>query len=855
MTLPQSRLLLPAVTASLALTTGIGLAIHPQNAGPAQFEIKFKLPPPKPLTPEEALASIKVAPGFKVELVAAEPMVEAPIAMSWDDQGRMFVLEMRGYMLDVEGKGEDQPLGRVTVLEDTNGDGKMDKHVVFADGLLLPRAVMCVNGGALVSEPPMLWFMKDTDGDGKADVKEAVDTNYASRTGQPEHMANSPTWTMDNWIYSANHGTRYRLKDGKFVAESVPSRGQWGMSQDDYGRLFYNFNSDFLRANLVPDILFRRNPNFIGTSGVGVQVVKDQTIWPSHPTPGVNRGYEPKALREDGTMKLCSATCGAGIYRGGLFGKEFAGNAFIPEPAANLVKRFILEEKDAQYTAKNAYKEQEFLTSTDERFRPVNAYTGPDGALYLADMYRGIIQHKGFLTHYLVQNIKDRNLEQPVNMGRIWRVVPDDAKPQPVKLPKENAELVKVLGDVNGWKRDTAQRLLVERKDASVAPALNALAASGSPLEKIHALWTLEGMGALTSELLGKALSDSDAKIRAAAVRLSDRALAAQVAKLADDASVDVQIAVALNLSALPEGQEAALSLARKAGGNALVRESLMSGLRGRELEFLEALLKSSDKPAPSEMLGVLAQAVMTERRSARVQSLLALIAAQPANSPAQLALLGGAGGKLQPKGAKFKLLYVDAQPEPLVKLTQLADAKAKPLLEAVDARIAWPNKPGVPPPPVIVPLTAAEQKLFEVGKQTYTMLCAACHQPNGQGMDGLAPPLVDSEWVVGKPDILPRVVIHGLTGPIKVNGTSWSLEMPPLGAALSDEQVAGVTTYIRREWEHTGSAVTVDFVKQIREKNKDRTKAWTNEDLKSFFPAPKPSAPAKPKPAVQAKN
>lgn len=855
MTLPQSRIFLPAVATSLILTTGIGFAIHPQNAGPAQFEIKFKLPPPKPLNPDEALASLKVAPGFKVELVAAEPMVEAPISVSWDDQGRMYVLEMRGYMQDVEGKGEDQPLGRVTILEDTNADGKMDKRTVFADGLLLPRAVMCVNGGAIVSEPPMLWFMKDTDGDGKADVKEPVDNNYASRTGQPEHMANSPTWTMDNWIYSANHGTRYRLKDGKFVAESVPSRGQWGMSQDDFGRLFYNFNSDFLRANLVPELPYRRNPNFVGAAGVGVQVAKDQTIWPSHPTPGVNRGYEPNALREDGTMKLCSATCGAAIYRGGLFDKEFAGNAFIPEPAANLVKRFIIDEKDAQLTARNAYKDAEFLTSTDERFRPVNAYTGPDGALYIVDMYRGVIQHKGFLTHYLVQNIKDRNLEQPVDMGRIWRIVPDKGKPQSAKLPKESAELVKVLGDANGWKRDTAQRVLVERKDASVAPALAALATSGSTLAKIHALWTLEGMGALTPEALSKAMTDADAKVRATAVRLADRSLVPQVAKLVNDPSIDVQIAVALNLSALPEGQEATLNLARKAGSNALVRDSILSGLRGRELEFLEALVKSTDKPVHEDMLGTLAQAVMTERRAARVQSLLSLIVTLPANSPTQLALLGGASGKLGPKGAKPKLLYFDAQPESLTKLAAAADAKAKPLLAALDARVAWPNKPGVPPPPVIKPLTAAEQKLFEVGKQTYMTLCTACHQPNGQGMEGLAPPLVDSEWVVGKPEILPRIVIHGLTGPIKVNGTSWSLEMPPLGAALSDEQVAGVATYIRREWEHTASPVSVEFVKQIRGQNKDRTKAWTSEDLKEFTNPPKAADPAKPKPPVQAKN
>jgi len=855
MTLPQSRLFLPVVTASLILTTGIGLAIHPQNAGPSQFEIKFKLPPPKPLTPEEALASFKVAPGFKVELFAAEPMIETPIAMSWDEQGRMYVLEMRGYMQDVDGKGEDKPMGRVTILEDTNGDGKADKHTVFADGLVLPRAVMCVNGGALVSEPPMLWFMKDTNGDGKADLKEPVDGNYASRTGQPEHMANSPTWCLDNWIYSSNHGTRYRLKDGKFVAEPFQIRGQWGMSQDDYGRLFYNFNSDFLRAHLVPETLYRRNPNFIGTTGVGVQVAKDQTIWPSHPTPGVNRGYEAATLRADGTMKLCSATCGAGIYRGGLFGKEFAGNAFIPEPAGNLVKRFILEEKEAQITARNAYKEQEFLTSTDERFRPVNAYTGPDGALYLADMYRGIIQHKGFLTYYLVQNIKDRKLEEPVNMGRIWRIVPDKAKPQPARLPKESAELVKVLGDVNGWKRDTAQRVLVERKNASVAPALGALVAGGSPIAKIHALWTLDGMGALTPDVLGKAFNDADAKVRATAVRLADRSLAPQVAKLVDDSSIDVQIAVALNLSGVPEGQEAMLNLVRKAGGKPLVRDSVLSGLRGRELEFLEALLKNSDKPAPAETLEALAHAVMTERRAARVQSLLSLIASRPANSDNQLALLGGAGGKLSPRGAKYKLVYVDSQPESLVKLAASVDGKAKPLLASLDARIAWPNKPGVPPPPVITPLTDDEQKLFQTGKQTYTMICAACHQPNGQGMDGLAPPLVDSEWAIGKPDILPRVVIHGLTGPIKVNGTSWSLEMPGLGAALTDEQIAGVATYIRREWEHTASPVTVDFVKTIRTQNKDRAKSWTSEDLKGFLNPSKPSAPERPKAPVQAKK
>ncbi|RYD76808.1 MAG: dehydrogenase, partial [Verrucomicrobiaceae bacterium] len=328
---PASRSVLTGILCASVLTLGgVSLwAVHPQNAGPQDFEIKFKLPPPKPLTPEEELATFKLALGFRAELVAAEPLVDTPVAMSWDEQGRMYVCEMSGYMHDVEGNGEDQPIGRIAILEDTNGDGRMDKRTVFAEGLVLPRAIMCVNGGALVGEPPNLWFMKDTDGDGKADVKEVVDAKFGSRTGQPEHMANSPTWMMDNWILSANHGTRYRFANGKFISEATGSRGQWGMTQDDYGRPFYNFNSDFLRANFVPESLAKRNPNYPGTAGLGAQVLKDQSCWPAHPTPGVNRGYQKGQLREDGTLASSTATCGAVIYRGGLFPQEFAGNAFI----------------------------------------------------------------------------------------------------------------------------------------------------------------------------------------------------------------------------------------------------------------------------------------------------------------------------------------------------------------------------------------------------------------------------------------------------------------------------------------------------------------------------------------------
>lgn len=701
----------------------------------------------------------------------------------------------------------------------------------------------------------MLWFMKDTDGDGKADVKEPVDSNFGSRTGQPEHMANSPTYFLDNWIYSANHPMRYRLKDGKFVQDPGVSRGQWGLSMDDFGRPYYNFNSDWLRANFIPENYYLRNISYPSAAGAGVQLTKIQTCWPSHPTPGVNRGYEPKQLREDGTLASCTATCGAGIYRANLFPAEYAGNAFIPEPAGNLVKRLIVREQDGVLNAEHAYEGTEFWTSTDERFRPCNAYTGPDGALWVVDMYRGVIQHRGFLTHYLIANIKDRNLEEPFDKGRIWRIVPDGQKPVARKMPTVLANFVPLLADSNGLIRDTAQRVLVERKDASVVPAVAKLATSGSTVAKLHALWTLEGIGALSPEVVSSALADHEPKIRATGIRLSDQTRAAELAKLADDPSPEVQRMLALIISAWPEQQATLMKLLSKAGSDPLVRDAAMSGLHARELEVLGDLLASKTELTEGELstVSALAQAVMTERRAPRVKSLAQMILKAPANSEVQRALLSG--GAAKKPGSKPKLIYLDEAVPELAQLATAADAKLKPLLAAFDARVAWPNKPGVPPPPVIKPLTAEEQVLYEGGKVIYHSLCAACHQPSGSGMAGLAPPLFESDWVLGDAQILPRIVLHGLSGAIKVNGQAWPpLEMPPLGAALTDEQIAGVLTYIRREWEHGASPVSVKAVADIRTSNKERTKAWTPEEIAEFKKSLKKDAKAE-KPTKQAKN
>lgn len=513
------------------------------NRGPEEVELKFKLPPPPVLTPEQTRATFKLQPGFRIECIASEPMIETPICMSWDPQGRLYVVEMRGYMNDVNAGGEDQPLGRVKRLEDTDGDGIMDKASVFADKLLMPRSVTAFGDGAIIAEPPNLVFYHDADGDGVAEKKEIIAENFGTKGGQPEHMANSLTYCRDNWLWAAGHSDRLRWKDGKFISEPTRSGGQWGLTQDDWGRRYFNYNSDFLRTDLLPPAVYARNPNLTDKGALNWRVLEDQHCWNPTPTPGVNRGYEagkPKAdgtvsdgqLRADGTLATCTATCGPVIYRGGLFGPDYQGNAFIPEPSGNLVKRVLLSETGGVVTGKNALTREEFLTSSDERFRPVNALNGPDGGLYIVDMGRGVIQHKFFLTHYLIANIEARKLEQPVNLGRIWRIVPDNSKPVAVKMPREPAAVVPFLDHANGLVRDLAQQFLVERADLTVIPELQKLTTSAKTTQgRAQALATLEGFGpaGLAPEVLTAALKDPEPKVRATAVMLSGLAQAGEL--------------------------------------------------------------------------------------------------------------------------------------------------------------------------------------------------------------------------------------------------------------------------------------------------------------------------------------
>ena len=560
------------------------------------------------LSPTEALKTFYMPPGYHLELVASEPLVEAPVALDWDLQGRLWVVEMPGFMADLRGSNEHDPIGRVVVLEDTDHDGTMDKRTVFADGLVLARSLKVLDRGVLVAEPPNVWLMRDTNGDLRADEKQLVTNAFGTFDGDPQNNANGFYWAMDNRMYTAGvTEIQFRLKDGVFEIQKTLERGEWGVAQDDAGRTYRNTNESALHVDLVPTYYYARNPNLLRTRGSYERIEEDDgnVIWPVRPNPGTNRAYQIGIDRRDGTLNRFTSVCAPLIYRGDRLPAELYGNAFVAEPAANLVSRLVIEDTGQGLHAKRAYEKGEFVASTDERFRPVFISDAPDGTMYIADMYRGIIEHRISVTEYLRDQILSRKLDRFAVLGRIYRVMHEATRRAPSD-PFATAtppQLVQALSSPNGWRRDTAQRLLVERGARGVAPSLVQLVTSAKDWRtRLHALWTLDGLDAIDVPTLEKALADESRAVRTSAVRISERWLpepghpiVAVVMKRLDDPDWQVRQQLAASLGALPQdAREAALvSLLDRYADDPVVMDAALSGVRGREAALLERVMKN----------------------------------------------------------------------------------------------------------------------------------------------------------------------------------------------------------------------------------------------------------------------
>lgn len=813
------------------------------------------IPPSPALTPEEALTSFRIAPGYRLEIAAAEPLVQEPVFAHFGPDGRLWVVEMRGYMPDLDGQGEDLPVGRIVVLRDRDADGRYDESQVFLDQLVMPRALALVDDGVLVGTPPELAFWRDTDGDGRGDAKEVVATDFGVMTdpkrpflANPERAPNSLLRHTDNWIYTGAYTRKFRRVGGVWETAPTLFRGQWGLSQDDAGRLYHNSNSDHLRVDVIPSDYLKRNPHFPRLPGANVNAAADQFVWPGRVNPGINRGYKQEFLRADGRLKEFTAACGPWIYRGDLL-PEFSGSAFVAEPAGNLIRRSVLTAADGTVRARNAHERGEFITSTDERFRPVNFTTGPDGALYIVDLYRGVLQHRISLTSYLRRQSEDRGLATPLHRGRIYRLVPDGRpSPRVGDLPaRPLAAWVEALSHPNAWWRETAQRLLVEAGDRRLVPAIAAIAGGEGPaVGRVHALWTLAGLNALDPALARRALRDPSPLVRSAGIRLLEPSLPqpaaradldAVLAQLQDpDSFVRLQAALSTGGIADPAVDDARLAAVLADPTHVHLRSAFLSGIRDREGPLLTRLLESGNTQAVALALASdLAGGIYVARDAAAIaQAVAAAAMAAPELGASVLAGFAAAAN------ASPRPVVLPDEPTGWAQLAALP-AATKPVADLA-ALLQWPGKPGLEAAAAVVPLTPAQDVRFANGRALFAGICAACHQADGRGLDGVAPPLLDSQWVLGPPERTIRIVLHGVRGPIVVLNQWYTGDMPGLGG-LDDHQISAVLTYLRREWGHTASAVDPEDVAAVRAATAGRNDAWTQDELNLIKPAPAPTA------------
>ncbi|SHE54828.1 Cytochrome c, mono-and diheme variants [Arenibacter palladensis] len=563
------------------------------------------------LSPEESLEKFYLPEGYKIELVASEPMVNEPVAIAWDGNGKMYVAQMDTYMQNVDAIGEDEPISQIKLLVDLDGDGKMDKSTVFIDSLLLPRMILPLDDRLIVNETYSydLWSYRDTDNDGVADEKIRVYENPKRRGGNLEHQQSGLVWNLDNWVYTTYNPLRFRFnKDGVQVDSLVGgSSGQWGLTQDDLGNMYYSSaGSEIAAYNFqIPPIYGDLNPEGQISEGF-------MEPWPVVGTPDVQGGAELR-LKPDGTLNKFTGVAGQEIFRGDKLPPSTYGDLFIPEPVGRLVRRAKVKNENGKKVLYNAYDEAEFLASTDLNFRPVQAQTGPDGSLYIVDMYRGIIQEGNWTREgsHLRPVILRKGLDKNIGRGRIYRIVHEDIKPagKPNLLDKSAAELVDYLGHPNGWYRNTAQKLIIIKGDMGVVPKLKEIALDNESfwtnnfgdqdyaLQRVHALWTLEGLGVVDRNLVLEKFNDEDYRVRIAAVRLSeeflkkdDQGILKALAPLQNDEDINVvnQLALSLRYSKSAEAEELSSSIGKQYEDNEMVTASIGLGIKAKDSDFLK---------------------------------------------------------------------------------------------------------------------------------------------------------------------------------------------------------------------------------------------------------------------------
>jgi putative membrane-bound dehydrogenase-like protein len=667
-----------------------------------------------PLSAREEQATFRTLKGFKVELVACEPDVVDPVAMAFDGDGRLYVVEMRGYPNEGVGTGKITS-GRIKLLEDRDGDGFFEKSTVFADKLRLPTSVMLYKKGVLVCNAPEIIYLEDTDGDGKADKKDVLYRGF--NLANIQQMVNSLQWGLDNWVYgcAGSHGGTVKSAQKQDAPEvnlrgrglrfkpDIPGSleptsggGQFGLAADDWGQWFTATNSQHLRHIVLPDHYLRRNP-FLPVRAVTLDIpdhgaackvhrISPFEAWRVERT--TRRKGGPDAKRFPSTELVpggyITSACSPLIYRADLFPKKYYGNTLVCDPANNLIHRDVLVENGATFIAKRADADCEFLASTDTWFRPVNLTLGPDGAVYVADFYREVIETPLSLPDDIKRKL---NLESR-GRGRIWRIVPDKRAPRvrPTLTKASSADLVPHLAKVNAWWRMTAQQLLVERQDKSVVPALRKLArAAKFPPGRAQALWTLQGLNALQENDVLLALKDPEAGVREQALRLAEgrlnKSMELQVtaAKLAMDPSPRVRLQSAFAFGGVSGGPipAALLRVAVKDAADPWTQAAFLSSVRDpAALLTILAIEDWVDQKSSShrQLATKLASLVGASGDVNDLAAILDLLRDKNLIGPWKTAVLTGLGQGLQNSQRSLEKLWTNPPPD-LKKAVATAEA------------------------------------------------------------------------------------------------------------------------------------------------------------------------------------
>ena len=490
-----------------------------------------------PMSPQDSLKTMVLQDGYTMEIVAAEPLIEEPVTMAFDGNGRIYVAEMLTYMQDANSTGTFKSVSRIKRLEDKDGDGLFESFTIFADNLLLPRMISTLDDGRILIRQTNtldLLLLTDTDGDGVADKRETV-YQGGKRGGNLEHQPSGLIYSLDNWLYVTYTNKRYKFTDGKVIAEKIHTAGgQWGLAHDKAGRHYFS-----TAGGQNPAFGFQAPIVYGAIKVVGEQAKGYREVFPIDTTPDVQGGLS--MLRKDITLNHFTGGGGQSIYLGGVF-NDMAGDHIIPEPVGNLIRRSKVTRKQGYTVLSNPYQSQrkEFVVSSDANFRPVWTDTAPDGSLMVLDMYRGIIQEGNWTKKgsYLRGVIDQYGFDKVIGRGRLYRITKDGAPlyALPKMFEQTPMQLVEHLSHKNRWWRLEAQKLIILSGDKSVVPTLKniVLNSQGRRMSfdaRIHALWTLEGLGIVDKALLlelfaDKKFAQKDNALLVQAIRVSEQLVA-----------------------------------------------------------------------------------------------------------------------------------------------------------------------------------------------------------------------------------------------------------------------------------------------------------------------------------------